>query len=382
MRKSNFANKKIRQDFASFSRRIKKLKRCQVCILPETFPHIEFDKKGVCNYCRTYKKHSLRGKTKLALVLKKYHRSHNKQDCLVTFSGGRDSSYGLYYLKRVMKMNPVAYTYDWGMTTDLGVRNQSRMVKRLGVKQLIVRANLGKKLRNIRKNVLAWLKRPDLGIIPLFMAGDKQYFYYANKISQKMGIKLIILCLNPLEKTDFKFVFCGIKPDPKVYYRLNLINRLKLILYYAKAFISNPSYINVSLFDMFFAFASYYFIKHDYLSLYDYIQWDEREVEKVLINDFGWETARDTKNTWRIGDGTASFYNYIYYVLAGFTENDTFRSNQIREGSLTRNQALKKSENENRPRWESIQWYCDTIGIDPKRTIEIINRSPKLYEDL
>lgn len=44
----------------------------------------------------------------------------------------------------------------------------------------------------------------------------------------------------------------------------------------------------------------------------------------------------DTNTTWRIGDGTAAFYNYVYYTVAGFTEHDTFRSNQIREGQMTR----------------------------------------------
>ena len=31
------------------------LKRCTKCILPETMPFIEFDEKGVCNYCNNYK---------------------------------------------------------------------------------------------------------------------------------------------------------------------------------------------------------------------------------------------------------------------------------------------------------------------------------------
>ena len=31
--------------------------------------------------------------------------------------------------------------------------------------------------------------------------------------------------------------------------------------------------------------------------------------------DTEWESADDTKSTWRIGDGTASFYNYIYYII-------------------------------------------------------------------
>ena len=35
---------------------IKKLNRCNNCILPETFPFIIYDNEGICNYCRFYKK--------------------------------------------------------------------------------------------------------------------------------------------------------------------------------------------------------------------------------------------------------------------------------------------------------------------------------------
>ena len=64
--------------------------------------------------------------------------------------------------------------------------------------------------------------------------------------------------------------------------------------------------------------------------MFDYIDWDEKTVNDTIINNYDWEKAVDTNSTWRIGDGTASFYNYVYTLIAGFSENDTFRSNQIR----------------------------------------------------
>ena len=72
-------------------------------------------------------------------------------------------------------MNPVAYTYDWGMVTDLARRNQARLCSQLGVEHIWVSADIKQKRRNVRKNVEAWLKRPELGMVPLFMAGDKQF---------------------------------------------------------------------------------------------------------------------------------------------------------------------------------------------------------------
>ena len=106
----------------------------------------------------------------------------------------------------------------------------------------------------------------------------------------------------------------------------------------------------------------------------------DKEIVSTLVREYDWEVATDTRTTWRIGDGTAAFYNYIYYAVAGFTENDTFRSNQIREGMISRHQALATIYDENQPRFESIQWYCDTIGIDMESALERINsiRSPQI----
>jgi hypothetical protein len=88
---------------------------------------------------------------------------------VVAFSGGRDSSYGLHLLKEKFGMQPITFSYDWGMVTDLARRNQARMCGKLGIEHIWISANIKEKRANIRANVLAWLKKPDLGIIPLFM---------------------------------------------------------------------------------------------------------------------------------------------------------------------------------------------------------------------
>lgn len=360
---------------------INSLRRCTKCILPETMPFIEFDERGVCNYCRNYKKIKIKGKTALQKIVSPYRSKLGKPDCIVAFSGGRDSSYALHYVKKILKMNPIAYSYDWGMITDLGYRNQTKLCNKLRVRQILISANIKKKREYIRKNIFAWLKKPDLGVIPLFMAGDKQYFYHANQLRKQLGIKLIIYSENLLEKTDFKSGFCGIKPkfDIKHAFNLGILSKTKLAFYYLKQYLFNPFYLNSSILDTLSAYLSSYFIPHDYLYLYQYIKWDEKKVILTLTKKYDWETADDTQATWRIGDGTAAFYNYIYYLTAGFTENDTFRSNQIREGVISRKEALKLTQEDNKPRYDSIKWYCKTIGIDFKKTLTTINAMSKLY---
>ncbi|WP_167836878.1 hypothetical protein [Leptospira ryugenii] len=361
--------------------KIRLLKRCTRCVLPETFPFIYFDKDGVCNYCKHYKKQEYLGIEKLNKYADEIRNPKAEPDCLVAFSGGRDSSYSLHYVKNILKLNPIAYTYDWGMVTDLARRNQARICGKLGIEHILVSADIKMKREYIRKNVAAWLKRPSLGTIPLFMAGDKQFFYYAYYLRKINSLRETILCENLLERTNFKSGFCGIEPyfDDEHNFTLTTSGKLKMLLFYGKEFLSNPSYLNSSLYDSAKAFLTYYFIPHSYFNLFDYLPWNEKEIETTLINEYDWELSPDTTTTWRIGDGTASFYNYIYYNVAGFSEFETFRSNQIREGMIDRKLALEKIEEENRPRFESILWYLNTIHLDFDNTINTINKIPKLY---
>ena len=115
--------------------------------------------------------------------------------------------------------------------------------------------------KNINKNILAWLKKPELGMIPLFMAGDKFFFYYSHKIKKQLGIDLEIWGVNQLENTDFKTGFAGLRPefDKKRIYSLSQLNRFKLFYFVIKNILQNPSYINQSIFDTIGSFLSRYY---------------------------------------------------------------------------------------------------------------------------
>lgn len=375
--------KVIEEHYNKIHEVVDNLKRCTKCILPETFPFIEFDDSGICNYCQNYKKHKEKGREALEKEIEKYRNKSGKVDCVIPFSGGRDSSYGVYYLKEVLGLNPLTYTYDWGMVTDLARRNIARMTGQLGVENILISADIAFKRNNVKKNFEAWLKKPELGMIPLLMAGDKHFFYYVNRVKRANNIKMDIWMTNKLENTEFKSGFCGIMPNfmKERIDSMNVSQKLKMGNYYLRNYLKNPAYINSSIFDTIWSFHSYYFEpRTDYYLLYDYIEWDEKVIDDTLINKFEWEISPDTPSTWRIGDGTAPLYNYIYYTVAGFNENDTFRSNQIREGMIDRNKALELVKKENEPRFDSLKWYFDTINIDMKRAVETINNIPKLFE--
>ncbi len=364
------------------------LKRCTKCLLPETMPFISYDNEGVCNYCRTYEKRGsfLKGEKALEEFVSKYRSDSGEPDCIVGFSGGRDSSYGLNYIKNHLNLHPIAFTYDWGMVNDLARRNQARVCGKLGVEQIVVSADIRKKREYIRKNLRAWLRKPDLGMVPILMAGDKQFYYYFHKIRKQTGIKLFIFCggYEAEEGTGlFKYGFCNVNQGKnKALSRLTGIsfaNKLKIMSYYLKQYLANPAYINGSIIDTLFAYYSTYVIPDDYLYLFHYIDWHEKKILSKITEKFDWEQETDTIATWRIDDGTASFYNYIYMTMAGFTEFDIFRSHQIREGKLSRKEAYELIIEENKPRFKSIEWYGQAIDFNMNKAIEKINSAPKLY---
>lgn len=361
------------------------IKRCTKCVLPETMPFIKFDEKGVCNYCNNYKlRNQPRPKEELFKLVEPYRRAGDELDCIVPFSGGRDSCYGLHLIVKKLKMKPITYTYDWGLATPLAHRNIKKMCKKLNIKNINIKADIKKKRENVKKNLKAWLKSPHLGMMAMLTAGDKHFFKYVEDVKKQTGIKLNLWGVNPLEQTHFKTGFLGIKPDfeeDKVYTN-GVIKQLRYHSKRFKAMMESPSYFNSSLWDT--LSGEYYRSftkKSDYYHIFDYWRWEEDIVNNTLVKEYDWEAASDTGSTWRIGDGTAGFYNYVYYTVAGFTEHDTFRSNQVREGQLTREKALEFIEDENQPRYQNIRWYLDILGLDFEEVIKVVNSIPKLYKE-
>jgi len=359
------------------------MRRCTKCILPDTMPFIEFDSNGECNYCLNYRKRNTPKDPSLLLELLHEYRQPKGAEVLMPFSGGRDSSYALHLLVREFGIRPITYTYDWGMVTDLGRRNISLMTSAMGVENIVVAADIEKKRRNIALNLKAWLKSPDLGLISLLTAGDKFFYKYVNLVRKQTGLSANLWGVNPLETTHFKAGFLGVPPEldsgqvfrsgvwGQVSYQSKRLNRMA----------QGSGYFNASLPDTWMG--EYYRSvapKKDYFHVFDYWRWDESEINESLVNDYGWELATDSHSTWRIGDGTAGFYNYVYKTVAGFSEHDTFRSNQIREGDLSRAEALRLAREDNRPRYDNIRWYLETIGFDFRTVIETVNRIPKLYD--
>ena len=362
-----------------------KIIRCSKCVLPSTHPFIKFDNNNVCNFCQNSQELKLKGEGELKEKLSSFlGKNYGDEKVLLGLSGGRDSSYALHLLVNKFNIKPITYYYDWGLNTDIARKNVAIMTGSLGIENVMIAADIRKKRENIKKNINAWLNKPHLGIVPLFMAGDKEFISNARKVKKELNTKLEIFAFNLHEKTQFKEEFTGFKmweSNTNDCYgeQLKTSSQLKMLFFYGIQFLLNPKYINSSLFDSFKGFLSYYHSNVDILQFFEYIDWDENKVNETLINNYGWNTAWDCSSTWRIGDGTASFYNLIYYLFSGFTENDVLRSNLIRQKKMTRDEGLRLVFQENKFRYPTLDWYFKLFNLDTELILTKIYNLSREY---
>tara|TARA_B100000787_G_scaffold167921_1_gene155647 strand:+ start:33 stop:1988 length:1956 start_codon:yes stop_codon:yes gene_type:complete len=365
-------------------KRLNSIKKCSKCVLPETYPFIEFDKDRVCNYCNSYQKQKFLGEEKLERFLTIHRKKNNTPDCLIGLSGGRDSCYGLHVLKNKYKMNPIAFTYDWGLTTDISRLNASILCGKLGVEHIIRSADIEKKRKYIRQNIFAWLKDPHLGMLPIVQAGDKGFMDLGRTLCKELNVNFSVQATGyQLEQREFFLGFTGIKQKLRDNQRMSsysLATKLKIFLWYSYRTLKNPAYINTALLDNFNGYLSSFIKKENSLHLFKYIKWNEKEIGDTLKNEYGWISDKSYgKNQWRMGDGQTSFNNFIYYQVAGFSEYDNFRSNQIREGLIDRNEALKLCEQDNRVKFDTLKNFSEIIGFNLDEVLTKITCLPKLY---
>ncbi len=111
--------------------------------MPDSRPRIVFDEDGVCNACHTAAAKSdidwsARRAEFLSLVDR--YRARGPYDCIVPWSGGKDSSAIAHKLKFEFGLNPLLVTFSPLMPTDVGVHNREALIQ-AGFDHVMVRPN-------------------------------------------------------------------------------------------------------------------------------------------------------------------------------------------------------------------------------------------------
>ncbi len=109
---------------------------CTRCVVPSTDESASFDQAGVCSVCHQidYKRQEIdwrqRGHAFDELI--EAHRGKHDYDCIVPFSGGKDSTFTLWYLVTQKKMKCLVVSFDHGFYRPKVLENRRRTLKKLG----------------------------------------------------------------------------------------------------------------------------------------------------------------------------------------------------------------------------------------------------------
>jgi 3'-phosphoadenosine 5'-phosphosulfate sulfotransferase (PAPS reductase)/FAD synthetase len=104
---------------------------------------VKHDEAGVCIHCQNYEKQAKVDwdglEREFKTLAESYRGKGEKYDFLVPLTGGKDSSYVLYYMTKVCKARVLAFTWDNGLIREAAWENIRNVVEATGVDHQVFR---------------------------------------------------------------------------------------------------------------------------------------------------------------------------------------------------------------------------------------------------
>ena len=331
----------------------RQLQRCSRCVLPETYPAITFDGQGVCSVCRQHQlqQQELLGEDALNRLVDSYRGRSGQYDCLTALSGGRDSTYALYYSVRKLGLRTLAFTVDQGYIppeTWQSIRNATQI---LSVDHVVIKHDLSAK--SLGPMLRAWLKRPSPAMVSFMCLGCRLGMRKAFlKVARQYQIPL---CMSGAGEPEGSFATAFFSTHPSRLRRiLALFSGIALELLRNPRYLLHPGLPVRMLAEFLYEYPPTGFIrrltqpKWEYLPLFRYIPYDEPKIMRVLVDELKWQRFHHSAAAWRADCKISLLKNALYQQTLGFTKHDELVSGMIRRGLITREEALARLDNDNR----------------------------------
>jgi len=348
-------------------------KLCNKCILPENYSGVVFNSEGVCNYCVNEQEPHFMGKQKLKEDIKEIldKSPDRKYDCLVGLSGGRDSTYLLWYIVKELNLKPLAVFIDSGYIPEQTYENIQNTVNILNVDLKILKHNYQK--RTFKWYYNAWFKRPVPATLVTFCTGCRLGIDdLLKKEARKLRIPLHFEGGTPFEGKSYKKNIIRTNPEKK--------SISSLLLGYLKQSLLNPLLVinPVNLYVQTMEFYNIYLKKQPkdnavYLHLFSYIKWQEKVVEATITEKLNWKKYPGLRSNYRGDCEIGIIRQLLYYKLLGYNDKDDHLSCLIRNGQLTRDEALNRIDNEHYVPKEVLEKICSKLGISYKKLEKILS---------
>ncbi len=357
----------------------------------ETQDMISFDKEGVCSTCRQieYKQQKIDWEerdTEFQTLLAEY-RGNGDYDCIVPFSGGKDSTFTALVLIRKYKLKPLLVNFDHGFYRPGVIADREKAVKKLGAELITFKPNwqIVKKTMRVsleRKGAIMWHSHCGIYAYPMQEAVRRQ-------------IPLIIWGEPTSEYVSYYGYDEKEEVDEK---RFNSIVNLGITAEDMVGMLDLPESQaggTVTLRDL----APYQYpplkslraLKARSICLGNYIPWDTKKQSELIRKELGWTGAPvegiPHERYWyeKIEDGFQGIEDYLKWIKRGMSRMTHLASIDIRNGRMTRDEALAYIEKYEGYRPASLDVFLKAMGMSEAEFNEIALRhvvSPHVAPDL
>lgn len=168
---------------------------CRDCIANDfMIPGLEFDGDGLCPVCQSAE--DTKNLRSILPVMNTFPRSKRSRfDVAVFYTGGKDSTYVLYYLSKVLGLRVLALTWEIPFMSDCARQSMENAKERLDSVEFITRRVAGEDLRRIYTKLYALSGNtcacPSLAYLlfyPELVANRVPYFVAGNEPAQMLGL--------------------------------------------------------------------------------------------------------------------------------------------------------------------------------------------------
>ena len=354
------------------------MQKCTACNLPETYETIEFDENGVCNICRQkgFKDEKIDWQKRggmLAELIEK-HRGKYEYDCIVPFSGGKDSTYTLWYLVKKFKVRPLVVQFNHGFMRDTLLENNQRTFKKLGVDVVSFTPNwkLVKRLMLealVRKGDFCWHCHTGIFAYPMHVALQYQvplifwgepsseytaYYDYGDeeiecvdetRFNRYINLGITAEDMYGMIKDDYQCDPRELKPY--TYPPLRELKRLK----------------------------------YQSVCLGSFIPWDVKANTKLIQDELGWRGDQVEGMPWqeypyeKIECSMQGMRDYIKYLKRGYSRVSQMVALDLRNERISKEYGDKLVAEYEGKKPPSLQLFLDYLGISEDEFNQIVAKT-------
>jgi len=345
------------------------LRRCTRCVLPETHETIVFDSQGVCNICRQHEVKQAaidwEAKKKEFDAIIATYRDKYDYDCIVPFSGGKDSTWTLYYLVKEYGVKPLVVRFDHGFLRPNVLENTVRTIRRLGV--------------DVHHFTPNWQVVRKLMLQSLLEKGDFCWhchtgiFAYPMWVAIRYNVPLVIWGEPSAEYTAYYSYDQSEEVDEKRFNRY-----INLGITAQDMFVRLEGSVDERDLEPYTYPPLKELRRIDYRSicLGSYVPWDVKRQAGIIQEELGWQ-GDEVENVppgyeyEKIECYLQGVRDYIKYIKRGYTRPSHLASLDIRNYRMDREKALEIVAEYEGKRPPSVELFLEFVGLDEEEFLEI-----------